>query len=54
MKTTKVENTSADLKVWCEVCCIRIAPSEKRTVTQGKTYHLSCYVKLTAKTPNRA
>jgi hypothetical protein len=49
VKTAKVENRSAELKVWCEVCCIRIAPSEERTVVQGKTYHLNCYRKLTTK-----
>jgi hypothetical protein len=51
MKTAKDENRSTELKVWCEVCCIRIAPSEERTVIQGKTYHLNCYRKLTTKAP---
>jgi hypothetical protein len=49
MKTAKVENKSADLRVWCEVCCIRIAPSEERTVIKGKTYHSNCYSKLATK-----
>jgi hypothetical protein len=55
MKTVKVENRStdpsADIKVWCEVCSIRIAPSEERTVIQGKTYHSRCYQKLNRKAP---
>jgi hypothetical protein len=49
MKTPKAENPSAELKVWCESCYIRIAPNEQRTVVRGKTYHSHCYSKLTAK-----
>ena len=50
MKAPKPENTSAEVKVWCESCCVRVAPNEGRTVVQGKTYHLRCYSKLAAKT----
>jgi hypothetical protein len=53
MKTAKVESTVTDLKVWCEVCCIRIAPSEERTVIKGKIYHSNCYTKQTAKAAPR-
>jgi len=49
MKAAKVESTSAELKVWCESCCIRIAPNEQRTVVRGKTYHAHCYSKLSTK-----
>ena len=49
MKAAKVENTSAEFKVWCESCCIRVAPNEARTVVRGKTYHPQCYSKLRTK-----
>jgi hypothetical protein len=48
MKTKKVE-AAPDFRVWCERCCIRIAPSEQRTVVGGKAYHPACYSKLAAK-----
>jgi hypothetical protein len=51
MKTVKVDNKSAKLKVWCEACCIRIAPNQDRKIVQGKTYHSTCYQKLTTKAP---
>jgi hypothetical protein len=28
MKTAKVEISKPDFKVWCESCCLRIAPLE--------------------------
>jgi len=49
MKTGKVQNENPELRMWCEGCCIRIAPNEGRTVFQGKTYHLNCYSKLSTK-----
>ena len=49
MKVNKAENTGTDVKVWCEGCSIRVAPNERRTVVDGKTYHSQCYSKLTAK-----
>ncbi|HYR41505.1 MAG TPA: hypothetical protein VER98_00645 [Terriglobia bacterium] len=49
MKAVKVENPSAEFKVWCESCCIRVAPNEERTVVGGKTYHSHCYSKLGTK-----
>ncbi len=35
--------------MWCEACCIRIAPNEERTAIHGKTYHPRCYAKLRTK-----
>jgi len=32
--------------VWCDRCCIRIAPNEIRTIAAGKAYHNSCYSKV--------
>jgi hypothetical protein len=50
MKAVKVvESASAEFRVWCESCCIRVAPNEVRTVVRGKTYHPNCYSKLNAK-----
>lgn len=46
MKEAKVETASVDFKLWCERCCIRIAPNEERTVSRGKTYHTNCYSKI--------
>jgi hypothetical protein len=34
-----------NLKVWCEHCSIRIAPSETRVASAGKIYHERCYGK---------
>jgi hypothetical protein len=44
----KVESsgTAAEFKIWCEECCIRIAPFDERIVSKGKTYHARCYAKL--------
>ena len=38
-----------DIRVWCEQCRIRIAPSEERTVSRGKVYHLRCSPKPAAR-----
>ncbi len=47
MTARKAEVPITDLiKVWCERCCIRIAPNEEQTVARGKTYHPHCYSKL--------
>src|SRR5262249_52829168 len=48
MKVPKAENTTAELKVWCESCCLRVAPNEERTVVRGKTYHSRCSPNSTA------
>jgi hypothetical protein len=44
----KVEITVpiVEFRVWCEQCCIRIAPHEERTVAGEKSYHPRCYSKL--------
>ena len=34
--------TTPDTRVWCEQCCIRIAPSEERVVQGDKVYHQHC------------
>jgi hypothetical protein len=49
MKVAKVENANPEFKVWCEGCCIRVAPNEERKVVRGKTYHLRCYSKLSTR-----
>jgi hypothetical protein len=49
MKVAKVETANAEFRVWCETCCIRIAPNEERTVDSGKTYHSRCHAKLNGK-----
>lgn len=50
MKVAKVEIASVDFKLWCERCCIRIAPNEERTVSRGKAYHPNCYSKISSTT----
>ena len=49
MKKAKVEISKPDLRVWCESCCLRIAPLEERRVVLDKAYHPQCYSKLSAK-----
>ena len=46
MKPAKAEAPAVSLKVWCDRCSIRIAPSEERIVVRDKTYHAQCYAKL--------
>ncbi len=46
MKVAKVEVPIVEFKIWCEQCCIRIAPNEERTVIDGKAYHSQCHSKL--------
>jgi len=45
MKAAKVDNTKGELKVWCGICNIRLAPNAERAQVRGKTYHSSCYTK---------
>ena len=40
-----------EFKIWCEECCIRIAPNEERVVNSGKMFHAQCYSKLVATGP---
>jgi len=35
-----------EFKIWCEQCCIRIAPNEERVMDRGKIYHTQCHSKL--------
>ena len=49
MRAAKAYNRTPELKVWCESCCIRVAPNEERNVVGRKTYHRHCYSKLSAK-----
>jgi len=53
MKAAKVEISKPDFKVWCESCCLRIAPLEERTVVRDKAYHPRCYSKLFRKRDGR-
>ena len=32
--------------VWCNHCCVRIAPYDTRTGHQDKDYHRDCYAKI--------
>ena len=48
----KVEKVVAEFRIWCERCCIRLAPNEERTVMQGKIYHPNCYSKVDAESKN--
>ena len=48
MRVKKTEVPIAEFRVWCEDCCIRIAPHEERTIVSGKSYHPRCYSKLPA------
>jgi hypothetical protein len=49
MKRAKVEIAKPEFKVWCELCCLRIAPLEERTLIRDKAYHPHCYSKLSPK-----
>jgi hypothetical protein len=49
MQAAKVPISKPDFKVWCESCCLRIAPLEEKTVVREKAYHTRCYSKLSSK-----
>lgn len=49
MKAAKAAAGNAEFNVWCEKCCIRVAPNEEQTVVGGKTYHSHCASKLGTK-----
>jgi hypothetical protein len=51
MKVAKARIVIPDFRVWCEHCCIRIAPHEERTAVRDKIYHLRCYSKLVPAPP---
>jgi len=44
--TTK-KKQEFDIRIWCEGCCIRIAPNEERVEAGGKSYHVGCSPKKT-------
>jgi hypothetical protein len=46
VKAARVANPAVNFRVWCESCCIRLAPNEERTIVAGKAYHPNCYSKL--------
>ena len=46
MKAKKPEVPTAEFRVWCEECRIRIAPHEERALQDGKAYHRRCYSRL--------
>lgn len=45
MKDEKRQKAANELRVWCELCSIRIAPNEERKVDLGKSYHPACHSK---------
>jgi hypothetical protein len=47
--TAKLQIIAAkiDTRVWCEECCIRIAPNDERTVVGTKVYHPRCHSRVT-------
>ena len=51
MKVAKPEIKTAEFRVWCEHCRIRVAPHEERTEADGKVYHPRCFslVSVTSK-----
>jgi len=53
MKAEKARIPITDfIKVWCELCRIRIDPHEqRRTAVGGKTYHPDCYSKFFSAVP---
>ena len=46
VKVEKVEIKIAEFRVWCEQCCIRIAPHEEQIALSGKSYHPRCHERL--------
>jgi hypothetical protein len=55
MKTEKVADLkTVDLRVWCEHCCVRIAPNEERAEAGKKTYHTRCLPKASPKLKSKA
>ena len=46
MKTVKAEVKITDIRMWCEYCCVRIAPHEGHIEVGGKAYHPRCHSHL--------
>jgi hypothetical protein len=42
LRTVKQKSVNA---VWCDRCCVRIAPYEQKREMDGKMYHEDCYFK---------
>jgi len=47
--TQRVKTNDPSKPIWCALCCVRIAPSERHTQKGGKTYHQGCFSKLQEK-----
>jgi len=45
MKIEKADVKTAEFRVWCDCCSIRIAPNEQQIALDGKHYHQRCYSK---------
>jgi hypothetical protein len=41
----KVDKVVVEFRIWCDICSIRIAPNEEKTVVEDKSYHPNCYSK---------
>src|ERR1051325_10429574 len=52
MKQTKASVNTADFRIWCERCSIRIAPHEEKIQLAEKTYHSRCYSKEVSPSEN--
>jgi len=52
MKAEKARIPITDfIKVWCELCRIRIDANEERAGVGGKTYHPDCYAEFFSAVP---
>ena len=43
MKIQMADVKTAEFRVWCDCCSIRIAPNEDQIAVGGKIYHQRCY-----------
>jgi hypothetical protein len=39
MKVTAAKPSIVEHRIWCSSCCIRIAPTEEQTASDGKVFH---------------
>jgi len=46
MKAKVVVAPPVEHRIWCDQCCIRIAPNEEKTMSGGKAYHVRCFSKM--------
>jgi hypothetical protein len=49
MKTKITVPPPTEYRIWCDQCCIRIAPSEEKMLSGGKSYHPRCFTKAAPK-----